>query len=229
MRKLTGWNNFLIWCVKSSCPCTLGGSLNIWSRQINSRQGSNSTKWENDSSLMAWQRTSVRSTRRLHLDWSENKTSRIFSYRHFNSVQNSAVCDQRFTCDPVVGIMKVRTVVDKQILNISEHLVHHFYANISNDARVLHNVSQPVLHQLWVTHLTCIWTRELSLNFKHFYCLGFYTSTLPILVHSHIFKHIVVKKHPFTRKFQLKLLSVKSIREKYNPKQCINLQILNSS
>lgn len=62
------------------CVCTLGGSLNIWSRQINSRLGSNSMNWEKDSSLMAWQRTRVRSTRRLHLDWSEErKRQNVFS------------------------------------------------------------------------------------------------------------------------------------------------------
>lgn len=33
--------------------CTLGGSLNIWSRQMNSKLGSDSTNWEKDSSLMA--------------------------------------------------------------------------------------------------------------------------------------------------------------------------------
>lgn len=61
-----------IWKIQISVS-TLGGSLNIWSRQINSRLGSNSINWEKDSNLIAWQRTRVRSTRRLHLDWSEER------------------------------------------------------------------------------------------------------------------------------------------------------------
>lgn len=135
---------------------TLGGSLNIWSRQINSRQGSNSMKWENDSSLMAWQRTSVRSTRRLHLDWSVNKNKQ-YLIKHFiyMSKIKIAICD-KFTCDPVVRIMKVRTVVDEQVLNIGEHLIHYFYANVRNDAGVLNNISQTVLHEFRMPHLTCI-------------------------------------------------------------------------
>lgn len=53
-----------------SLEFTFGGSLNIWSREMNSRLGSNSMNWLKESSLMAWHLTRVRSTRRLHLEWS---------------------------------------------------------------------------------------------------------------------------------------------------------------
>lgn len=55
-----------------SLEFTFGGSLNIWSREINSKLGSNSMNWLKESSLMAWHLTRVRSTRRVHLEWSGN-------------------------------------------------------------------------------------------------------------------------------------------------------------
>lgn len=61
-----------------------------------------------------------------------------------------------FTCDPVVGVMQVRTVVDEQVFNIREHLIHHLYADICDDARILNDISQAVLHQLRMAQLTCI-------------------------------------------------------------------------
>ena len=51
--------------------------------------------------------------------------------------------------------MQVRTVVDEEVFNVREDLVHHLYANISDDAWVLYYISQPILHQLRMTHLTC--------------------------------------------------------------------------
>lgn len=53
-----------------------------------------------------------------------------------------------FTCDPQVRVMQVRTVVDKQMFNVSEHFVHYLYANISDDAWILNDVCQAILHQL---------------------------------------------------------------------------------
>lgn len=44
--------------------------------------------------------------------------------------------------------MQVRTVVDEEVFDISEHLVHHLDANISDDAWVLNDISQTVLNQL---------------------------------------------------------------------------------
>lgn len=60
-------------------------------------------------------------------------------------VSEVTVC---ITCDPVVRIVQVRTVVNEEVFNVSEHLVHHLYANISNDAWVFNDISQTVLHQL---------------------------------------------------------------------------------
>ena len=51
--------------------------------------------------------------------------------------------------------MQVRTVVDEEVFNVREDLVHHLYANIGDDAWVLYYISQPILHQLRMTHLTC--------------------------------------------------------------------------
>lgn len=55
----------------------------------------------------------------------------------------------------MVGAVQVRTVVDVQVLDVGEDFVHHLDADVRDDAGVLHHVSQPVLHQLRVTHLTC--------------------------------------------------------------------------
>lgn len=57
--------------------------------------------------------------------------------------------------------MQVRTVVDEKVFNISEHLIHHLYANISDDPWVLNDISETILHQLRVTHLTCMYTHKM--------------------------------------------------------------------
>ncbi len=61
----------------------------------------------------------------------------------------------------------MRTVVDEEVFYISEHLVHHLYANIGDDAGVLYDISETVLHQLRVTHLTCSYTHTTCCTFSH--------------------------------------------------------------
>lgn len=58
----------------------------------------------------------------------------------------------------------MRTVVDQQVLDVSEHLVHYLHSNISDDAWVLNDVSQAVLHQLRVSHLTYTFTKKQKLQ-----------------------------------------------------------------
>lgn len=48
----------------------------------------------------------------------------------------------------MVRVMKVRAIVDEQVLYITEHLIHHFNADISDDAGVLYHIGQTILHQL---------------------------------------------------------------------------------
>lgn len=63
--------------------------------------------------------------------------------------------------------MQVRTVVDEKVFNISEHLIHHLYANISDDPWVLNDISETILHQLRVTHLTCMYTHTQDVALSH--------------------------------------------------------------
>lgn len=55
----------------------------------------------------------------------------------------------------MVWVVQVRAVVDEQVFDIGEDLVNHLDADVGDDPRVLDDVSQTVLHQLRVTHLTC--------------------------------------------------------------------------
>ena len=56
------------------------------------------------------------------------------------------------TCDPVVGVVQMRAVVDEQVFNIGEHFIDRLHANICDDAWVLHHVSQTILYKLRVVH-----------------------------------------------------------------------------
>lgn len=77
------------------------------------------------------------------------------------------VSEEHCTCDPVVRVMQVRTVVDEQVFDVSKHLVHHLYANVCDNARVLNDVGQTVLHQFWVTHLACMENTHRKFSHMH--------------------------------------------------------------
>lgn len=67
-----------------------------------------------------------------------------------------------------MGVVQVRTVVDEEVFNINEDLIHHLYANISDDAWVFNDISQTVLYQLWMTHLTCIYAQKIDFFLNNF-------------------------------------------------------------
>lgn len=58
-----------------------------------------------------------------------------------------------FTCNPLVRVVKVRTVVDEEVLDVGEDLVDHLQADVGDDPRVLDHVGQAALDQLRVAHL----------------------------------------------------------------------------
>lgn len=82
---LKSWSSpYFQWAGNNEKPfperLTLGGSRNIWSKEINSKLGNNSMNWLKESSFIAWHRTRVRSTSRVHLEWSAEE-KRCISWR----------------------------------------------------------------------------------------------------------------------------------------------------
>lgn len=90
------------------------------------------------------------------------------------------------TCDPVVGAVQVRTVVDVQVLDVGEDFIDHLDPDVSDDAGVFHNISQTELYQLWVTHLTCKRKPQLYLQT--------YSFTFLTRIHLPSYKNTVVWK-----------------------------------
>lgn len=85
------------------------------------------------------------------------------------------------TCNPLVRIVKMRTVVDEEVFDVGENLVHHLQSNVGDYSWIFNHVRQAALHQLGMAHLAWFYadthtieqlinlrTLKLFLQYKYF-------------------------------------------------------------